>query len=71
MGGWVGGSYVYLLPYTVRKVRLGEEEEEEEGRMVKLVHCLENSRALHMMGAGEEEERRRRKRKRRWIVVMR
>jgi len=64
----VGRGCVYLLPYTVREVKLGVQEEEGEegegegkggregGEVMKLVHCLENSRGLHMMGAGAGEE---------------
>ncbi|KAM3570911.1 hypothetical protein VYU27_007030 [Nannochloropsis oceanica] len=56
----VGKGCAYLLPYTVREVKLGMEGEEGEegegGGMMKLVHCLDNSRWLHMMGAEEEEE---------------
>lgn len=55
----VPSGSLFLLPYTVKKVDFGPEEEDGgggEGGAIKLCHNLENSRALHMMGAGAEEE---------------
>ena len=54
----VPSGSLFLLPYTVKKVDFGPEEGDGGGKggAIKLCHNLENSRALHMMGAGAEEE---------------